>query len=343
MNQRASIFVAIKKKTFALIGIGLLFCGSYAVAQEGGSNATFQIVDGNSGQVINNGATLYLDGSSGEDTWTTSLVNAGQCDKVTYTITFTWTDSHNPNGIPPYSTNYGFTGPTGQEIIVLNEGGNALVTWQINGGATQSMAFKLLGQNPSLAMVKGAFITPWYFPQITEQESNALQFTSSGNPKVNGNPPGTDGIGIAQVDGVTSGQTITLSSYFGWTTNGYQGVYQANIKAIAANSFWNSQLQQATSANPPPDQYQVYNCTFGTSPNVHSWADADAINGYNGTGSLRLACPAPNSGTISEVYPSGYFISWSGLNATDGQWQIKTEQNGCWAGRSYVGDVCKQP
>ena len=311
--------------------LGFLFSVLIKGFSQEGSSPYFQITA--NGVAVANGSVLYL-ANYDQIVLISKVINAGACDKATFTMTFSWSDPHNTRGIAPVS----FSGTATSfeaESILSDVGGNVTVTYNLNNGPTQVITFRLLGSNPgSQATVKSWSLGPWYSLQVLEQESTLRQFASDNTPLVSANP---DGVGIAQLDGQRGPVTLTIGDYFGWHKNIGDAQTVFNLNKATATTFWNSQVAQATSAHPPPGPQTVGYCTLGSSS--QTWLDADSIALYNGTGSVTATCPAGGS---SELYTAGYYISWSGTNATNGQWQFKTEPSGCFVGRSYVGDVCNQ-
>jgi hypothetical protein len=206
------------------------------------------------------------------------------------------------------------------------EGGTATVTWSTST-ASGSFVFYIRGQNDSQADLRGETGTTgeyWFWNNLISFESGfGHQFDSSGLPYF-GTP---DGIGLGQLENNAYRKD---AGYWNGVFNLGESVQLLNAGQSNAYSFWTTQVTQATSANPAPVQ-TIGACSFSGSPSAsqHSWQDAEWITSYNGTG-----------GTT--VYPAGYYIVWTGTNATNGAWLIHTKTvNG--VARSYVGDVCSAP
>jgi hypothetical protein len=199
------------------------------------------------------------------------------------------------------------------------EGGTATLSWTTSSGAGGSFFFYIRGTNPAAADLHTELHetgVQWFFPSLINQESTGRQFDGSNLPLFG--PP--DGIGLGQLEPTSYRQD---QGYWNEVYNIGEAENLSASEATSALSFWNTQVAEAGSSHPAPSQSLPY-CQFSGSPSgsQHGWQDAETITAYNGTGG-------------TSVYPAGYYIVWSGTNATNGSWKYNTLN-----GRSYVGDVC---
>jgi hypothetical protein len=117
------------------------------------------------------------------------------------------------------------------------EGGSAVVWPYVNGAASTSSSFNILGVNPSLAILKGALAPmepPWWFGRTMSRESSNAQFAAfqvgaggTNNP-VNYvplfGPP--DGFGLTQIDGSNANYYAKVfdDTLWDWMSNLAEGV-----------------------------------------------------------------------------------------------------------------------
>jgi len=279
------------------------------------------------GKILANGGSASLAAIPGPTILDITPYDVTDCDETDMTIQISYTDASNPDGGSYANALASVTGPYTTEADLGYSGGYGTIVWQVNGGDAYTFTFTILGTNPSHAQTDSEITSigsPWFFGQLIRQENQYNQFRTTGLPWVNANP---DGVGISQVDGTK--QSVTTGAYWDWESNLSQGLSTLNGGKSTSYAFYAKQVSEATSAHPPPVQTQGL-CTFSGSPtgSQHNWQDADWMNTYVGTGS-------------NGVYAAGYYISWTGTNATNGTWHLQSNAGD--SPRSYVGDVCKNP
>jgi hypothetical protein len=112
-------------------------------------------------------------------------------------------------------------------------GGSAVVTATYQG-LPLSLSFTILGQNPSVAVLKSAIGTsPWYLQQLAKYESGYRQFDTNGNP-VYGYP---HGFGVMMDDFKHS-----VYDMWTWTTNISDGQANDASNATPAITAWAGQV-----------------------------------------------------------------------------------------------------
>lgn len=148
-----------------------------------------------------------------------------------------------------------------------SEGGYATVYWSVNGTDESPFYFDIGGTNYSSGsqMLDGAATSvdgyygaegaPWFFGNILEEESVGDQYCTSttfyctkGFSNVNNDP---DGIGMAQVDGMTSSSYVNDYVYWNFEGNIVESLSLLSNKATGncspgtcAYPFWDNQVQQ---------------------------------------------------------------------------------------------------
>lgn len=335
-GNRASMLVSGRRQIWVLL-IAACSLSPVMQSQEGGKSVTFQYQ--RTSATIQNGTAISMD-PNGATTTIYVLPSHFSCsDKVSGNIAVSFTDPGKGQG-SFYSAPFSFTGPRPGSLD-LNDGGNAVLTYSINGGPTNTITFKILGSNMDPVTVDSwahGTYAPWFFTQLLQQESGYVQFLQTGYPKI-GRP---DGIGISQIDATAN----PVGDYDYWQegSNIIDGYSHSNDQQSTAYTFFQNQLNQAGPANPPPSPIPEGNCTFASTPNnssTHPLKDADWIHIYNGTGEVDMPC---SNGVSNVLYTAGYYLSWQIPSGAAPYWYIRKTVGGCFAGRSYVGDVCsKQP
>jgi len=193
-------------------------------------------------------------------------------------------------------------------------GGSALLSASYQGNAS-TIAFTILGQNPSPSAIQSALGTnPWFIQGIAQQESADQQFSSAGYPYWTNN----SGYGIMQLDPPRS-----VADMWVWTTNVQDGVNEVNSIQGNAVITWQNQVNAWNaynvqhSSNPVPMQPNIStgNCTFSYTPSAgqHLFSDAIWIKFYN----------------------TGPYSQYPYLVFQNGQWVVQDGQN-------YVQYVCSK-
>jgi len=272
----------------------------------GTANATNVVItDAHTGNVIQNGSQLYnpADDSgafftlqvSGTDAYINLLVSFTYIDQTT-THGFIYEDTFElENG----TFNLPFPGLGGQTVTIQ-------WTDVCAGSGGASISFVVKGTNSAPSQVQGwsqRWFTPWFWPQLLNQESFGLQYaastfsTGSNGTNTNQNVIGMplwgspDGIGIGQFDGST--YQLSYSDYFSTNQNIQDSLGELDSYQQPAIDYINSQVTVANSYGDQPPAYNIpgQNCgTFGTGGN-RPLSDAEWMTKYNGGNVVKYVPP----------------------------------------------------